>query len=154
MLWFMLLRSLVAGLVLAVIAAAAVEAEDVVVGDLKIVRPYAFPSIGKATSGAGFLVIENGGAATDYLIGVESKAAARTELHRHERSEGVKRMRRLQRIAVPAKGRVALAPGGYHVMLIGLTAPLVAGGKVPIELIFERAGRVPVTLSIHRRGGR
>jgi len=48
---------------------------------------------------------------------------------------------------------VALAPGGYHLMMIELKAPLRAGDKVPITLIFEKAGKVDVTLDVQAIGG-
>ena len=50
--------------------------------------------------------------------------------------------------AVPAKGRLALAPGGGHVMLMGLKSGLKAGGTVPLTLKFERAGEVKLAVPV------
>jgi copper(I)-binding protein len=58
------------------------------------------------------------------------------------------RMRAVAAIDVPAGARVALASGGYHVMLIGLHKPLAAGGSVPLTLTFERAGSVEVMADV------
>ncbi|PKP62731.1 MAG: hypothetical protein CVT86_07040, partial [Alphaproteobacteria bacterium HGW-Alphaproteobacteria-8] len=41
-----------------------------------------------------------------------------------------------------------LAPGGLHVMLMGLTAPLAAGDALPLTLIFEKAGSVTLSAPV------
>jgi hypothetical protein len=51
-------------------------------------------------------------------------------------------------IPVPAGQTVALSPGGFHGMLMGLTAPLVEGEKFPITLTFEKAGALDVSVDI------
>jgi copper(I)-binding protein len=58
------------------------------------------------------------------------------------------RMRAVPAIDVPAGARVALGSGGYHVMLVGLHRPLVAGASVPLTLTFERAGSIEVTADV------
>jgi copper(I)-binding protein len=52
------------------------------------------------------------------------------------------RMRQLQALDLPAGQAVKLAPGGYHLMLMGLKQPLKDGDKVPLTLEFEDAQRV------------
>ena len=52
---------------------------------------------------------------------------------------------------LPAQS-VTLAPGGYHLMLMQLKAPLKKGDKVPVTLAFERAGQVKVTLDVQGVG--
>ena len=44
---------------------------------------------------------------------------------------------------------VTLAPGGLHLMLMGLKAPLVEGETVPVTLTFANAGTVEIGLSVH-----
>jgi copper(I)-binding protein len=41
-----------------------------------------------------------------------------------------------------------MAPGGYHIMLLGLKQPLIQGEQVPLTLTFEHAGPVTVQASI------
>jgi copper(I)-binding protein len=53
-------------------------------------------------------------------------------------------MQEVAQIDVPAGGSVELKPGGYHVMLMKLAAPIAAGDSVPVTLTFERAGEVQV----------
>ena len=51
-------------------------------------------------------------------------------------------------VAVPAKGKAVLAPGGYHLMLIGLKAASKAGDTIPLTLKFARAGQVKIDLAV------
>ena len=48
-------------------------------------------------------------------------------------------MREVARIPLPAGEAVTLEPGGYHVMLLELAAPLTAGQTFPVTLTFEEA---------------
>ena len=108
---------------------------------------------GQGAQGAGYLTIRSTGAA-DRLLGAASAAANRLELHTVQRDGEVMRMRQVDAIAVPAAGTVTLQPGGLHLMMIGLTRPLVAGETVPVTLRFERAGEVEATLAVQAAGAR
>jgi copper(I)-binding protein len=74
------------------------------------------------------------------------------EIHTTFRDGDVMRMRPVAAIEVPAKGAVTLAPGGMHVMLMGLTKPLAIGEAVPLTLTFERAGAVTVQAMVQAAG--
>ncbi len=64
-------------------------------------------------------------------------------------TNGVMQMRQLANgLPIPAGGSVALKPGGYHVMLIGLKKPLKAGDTFPLMLTFEKAGNISITVSV------
>jgi copper(I)-binding protein len=71
------------------------------------------------------------------LVGVASPAAKVVELHEMKMDGGVMKMKAIERLPLPAGQAVALKPGGYHVMLMGLVQPLAAGGSVPVTLTFE-----------------
>ncbi|HNB63985.1 copper chaperone PCu(A)C [Zoogloea sp.] len=71
------------------------------------------------------------------LVGAASPAAAKVELHEMAMEGNVMRMRPVPRLALAPGQTVALKPGGYHVMLIGLKKPLVDGDKVPLTLLLE-----------------
>ncbi len=58
------------------------------------------------------------------------------------------RMVKVDGIDIPAHSDLTLEPGGYHIMLINLHKPLVAGQSLPLTLHFERAGQVDVTVQI------
>ena len=69
--------------------------------------------------------------------------------------DGVMTMRELKGgIEIPAHGSVTLAPGGLHLMFIGLKAPLVAGEKLPVTLTFEKAGTIDTFLHIEPIGAK
>ncbi len=57
-------------------------------------------------------------------------------------------MHPVDRVDVPAGATVALEPGGYHLMIEGLTAPLRAGDRLELDLVFQRAGRIVVEADI------
>lgn len=57
-------------------------------------------------------------------------------------------MRPVERIVVPAKGSVALAPGGYHIMLTDLVEPLTVGSTLKLTLSFEHSGDKVVTADV------
>lgn len=79
------------------------------------------------------------------LVAATSPAADVIELHTHSKEDGMMVMRRIDRIALPAGSAVVLEPGGLHLMLIDLTAPLDVGTKVPLELEFDDGRRIAVT---------
>ncbi len=112
-------------------------------------EPYARATPPAARTGAVYLTLR-GGAEADRLIGVESPRAERAEIHATLKSpEGVMRMTGLaEGLPLPAGGTAVLAPGGTHLMLIGLKAPLKAGGKAPLTLIFESGARLEVEAPI------
>ena len=86
---------------------------------------------------AAFMTLRNPGEQDVVLVEASSPAADVMELHNHEDVNGVMQMRQVAQITVPAGGSVELAPGGLHLMLIGLTAPLEEGEPVEIEFGFE-----------------
>lgn len=78
--------------------------------------------------------------ADDWLVGVSSPIAGRAEVHEMQMDGNVMRMREVEGgLALPAGKVVALAPGGYHIMLMDLKQPLVAGQVIPMQLRFRTA---------------
>ena len=63
-------------------------------------------------------------------------------------SEGMLMMMQVASVTIPAEGSVTLEPGGFHVMLSGLTAPLKAGQKFDLNLGFLNAGVIKVTATV------
>lgn len=135
--------------VLLSLAGAAADAQDYRSGALVINRPWARATVTVQKVGAGYLTIRNEGAEADRLTGARATVAPTVELHTHEiDAEGVARMRQLEAIDLPAGASVELAPGGLHLMLIGLSGPLQEGQTFPLTLVFERAGEVVVEVAV------
>lgn len=104
--------------------------------------------------GGAFMILKNSGAAADRLVSVSTPVAGKVEIHQTTREGDVTRMRPVAGIEVPAGGTVTLAPGGLHVMMMGLTRPLAVGERVPLTLTFERAGAVQVEAQVQAAGAR
>ena len=82
-------------------------------------------TVGSMSSSAAYVSIMNHGKMADRLLDATSNLARKTELHLMEMDNGVMKMRPVEDgIDIPAGKTIHLAPGGYHVMLIGLNAPL------------------------------
>ena len=71
------------------------------------------------------------------LVGASSPVAGVTEVHEMKMEGDVMKMRAVPAIDLPAGKAVELKPGGYHVMLMDLKAPVKDGEKTPITLVVE-----------------
>lgn len=122
-------------------------------GSLAIQHPWSRETAAGQAVGGGFLTIANPGAAEDRLLSGTSPVAAEVQLHTMTMDGGVMRMRQVKGgIAVPAKGRLELKPGGYHIMFIGLKQQLRQGERFPVTLRFKRAGTVTVQFAVQPVG--
>lgn len=136
---------------IAIAIAAPVAAHDFKAGGLTLKHPWTRATAGKV--GAGFVEIVNTGKAADQLLSASSSAADKVEIHTMSMDGGIMRMRPLPNgVAVPAGATTRLQPGGNHLMLIGLKAPLTEGKMVPLTLNFAKAGPVKVMLKVEAAG--
>ena len=118
-------------------------------GTITVVDPYARFMPG-AKAGAAFMVIENTGAEDDRLIDARSDISMKTELHTHKAGDGgmMQMVHVPEGFVIPAGGTHALARGGDHVMFMGLKSMPQQGDKVPVTLVFEKAGEVVVEVPV------
>ena len=129
------------------------SAQQVKAGDLVLDHAWVRATPGGAKVGGGYLTIENKGATPDKLIGGSSPAAGKVEVHETATNDGVTTMRPVKDgLSIPPGKSVALAPGGYHIMMMELKGPLKKGDKVPMTLTFEKAGEVKVTFDVQGLG--
>ena len=137
-----------AGLLLAAGVASGHEAK---VGTIEIEHAWARPA--KSGNGAAYMTLSNEGKAPDRLVAVSAPDVARSaELHESSTdAQGVMRMRPVEGgVEVPPGGEARLAPGGYHVMLVGLKHPLAEGKNFPLVLTFAKAGKVTVDVAVEK----
>jgi periplasmic copper chaperone A len=128
-------------------------AGDYKLGALEIGHPWSRATPPSAPTAGGFLTITNTGTAPDRLVAARTPAADQAQVHQMKMEGDVMRMRELEQgLDVPAGATVTLAPGGYHLMLIGLKAPLKTGTRVPVTLVFEKAGSIDVELDVQAMG--
>lgn len=137
----------------ATILALPVAAHDYTAGDVSIDHPWT-RAAGANGNGAAFMRLRNTGGQADRLLSATSPIARVVELHTMMRDGDVMRMRPVQDIPVLPGGTVALQPGGFHIMMIGLTSPMAQGSRVPLTLRFERGGEVQVELAVEAAGAR
>ncbi len=129
--------------------ATAAMAQEYKAGALTIDHPWARPSIGDSTNSAAYMKITNAGDAPDKLMAVKSDAAGNVMLHESRMENGVMKMVHLPSgIEIPAHGSAELKPLGKHVMLIGLKQPLKDGETLPLMLVFEKQGEVPIKAKV------
>ncbi len=122
---------------------------DYTPGAIDIGHPVARATTPAARTGAAYLTLTNNGTEEVRLSALSGAIAERIEIHETTVVDGVARMRpHAEGLAVPPGATVTLAPGGMHIMLVGLTAPLVEGDRVPIVLSFDQAGEIEVELAV------
>lgn len=123
--------------------------DQISVGDLRIMHPWARASAGHGNAGAVFMTIANTGGTDDRLVAASTANAKKTEVHETTMVDGVMKMRMLMGgLAIPAGGKVVLKPMGLHVMLMGVTEKLVEGETLMLTLTFEKAGSVELSVPI------
>lgn len=135
-------------LLLAATSASAQTAPTIAVSDPWARRAPAAHGQGQSANGAVYMTIANRGAEADAVVSAASDAAGLVELHEVKNEGGVMAMRPLPRLPLPAGGTLELKPGGYHVMLLGLTRPLHAGDTVKVTLTFEKAAPLTIEAAV------
>lgn len=111
---------------------------------------YAFETSAGMKVGAAFGALPTV-TADDELLSVTSPISPRIEIHEMKEVDGIMRMRKVDAIPVLANKKNMLAPTGYHLMLMGLSAPLVKGTDFPLTLKFKNAGEKIVTIPVLSR---
>ena len=128
-------------------------ARDYKIGALQIGQPWTRATPPTAPAGGGFLTVTNTGTTPDRLVSAKSPAAGSVQVHEMKMDGNVMRMREVDGgLAIAPGATVTLAPGGLHIMLMGLKAPLRQGEKVPLTLVFEKAGSIDVELDVMALG--
>jgi len=86
----------------------------------------------------GFMTLQSTEGVTITGVSVDAGVGA-AELHEMAMEGDVMKMRAIDQLAVPAGKPVVLKPGGHHLMLVGLKAPLVKGSKVHVTFSYKDA---------------
>jgi periplasmic copper chaperone A len=146
----MTLKKLIGAAALA-LATFAAHAHEFRAGAITIGHPYARATAAGQPTGGGFMKLINGGG-NDKLLSVSADVSKSVELHEMKMEGDVMKMRQVEGIELLAGKTVELKPGGYHVMFIGLKAPLKVGDSFPVKLKFEKAGEVTVDVKVEAPG--
>ena len=121
-----------AALLFALLFAAPAWAANVVVSGA-----FARASTPGAETGAVYFSLQSD--TDDALTGVSTNVAQSAMLHQTTMQGMVMSMDMMDRIDLPAGQKITLAPGGMHIMLQGLTQPLIKGHTIGLHLIFAHA---------------
>jgi periplasmic copper chaperone A len=140
------LRSFLASLALA-LAGMAASAHQFTLGEITIGHPYSRTTAPGQSTGGAYLRLENRGPA-DKLVSAGTPVAQGIEMHEMRMAGEMMQMREVGAIELPSNKPVVLQPGGLHLMLVGLKAPLKKGDRFPLTLKFEKAGEVTVEVVV------
>jgi len=99
---------------------------------------------------ATFLTLKNGSDKEIALIKAVSDVAKNVELHEHVHDNGMMKMRQVPKISVPANGETVLKPGGYHIMLIGLTRKIKSGDIIDLSLEFDDGSKQAIKAEVKK----
>lgn len=117
-------------------------------GPLTVSHAWARATPPGSTVGAVYLMLDNSGGPADRLLAASSPAADMVQVHVTEHEGNMMTMRRVDPLDIAAGATLTFAPGGMHVMLMGLKAPLVAGHPLTLTLHFEHRGDVEVDAQV------
>lgn len=134
-----------------VLTSAGSQAQQFKAGTITVDHPYARSTAAGQQVGGGYLKLINVGGA-DRLVSASASVAKTVELHEMKMDGDVMKMRPVDGIALPPGKTVELQPGGFHIMFIGLKAPLKVGDSFPLKLKFEKAGEVTVDVKVEAAG--
>lgn len=118
--------------------------------ELRIEQPWAAPTPAGVDVSAGYLIINNPTASDDRLLNATSERAERIEVHEMTMDGAVMQMRAVEGLPIPSGQTVTLAPGGMHLMFYGVSEPFSEGESIPVQLSFENAGQIDVSLPVRR----
>jgi|APFre7841882724_1041349.scaffolds.fasta_scaffold105870_1 copper(I)-binding protein len=143
-------RSLPAALLGGLFALVSLTAQAQGPAVVEIADPYARAVPPGQPNSAVFMTLTNRSTETRALVAATSPAAEVSELHTHVHEDGMMRMRRVERIEVPAGASVNLQPGGLHLMLIGLKGDLEPGDQVDLTLSFDDGTQAQVLAPVRK----
>ena len=110
-------------------------------GDISVSDPYALAVPSGQPNSAVFMTLVNNSKENRALVAAETPSARVVELHTHVHEDGMMKMRKIDKIDIPAGQTVTLKPSGLHVMLIGLKEKLEPGKEAHMNLIFDQGGK-------------
>lgn len=115
---------------------------------LHVAHGWARASLGQNPNSAAYVTIHNKAETGDRLLGVSCADAPRCAVHNHVTISDVTRMEAVESLDIAPGAHIEFKPGGYHIMMFDLRAPLAAGGETRITFSFEKAADMTVTVPV------
>ncbi len=119
-------------------------------GRVFAIEPYVRAMAPGQSSSAAFMTLRNASNTDHAVVSAESPAAGIVELHTHTMEDGMMRMRKVERIDIPARSMTVLKPGGLHVMLMRVEGTLRHGDKVSVTLVFEDGSKKEIEAPVRK----
>ncbi len=104
-------------------------------GQVRVDDPWVRATVPEQTSTGAFMLLT--AQSDSKLVSAASPFAEHVELHKMTMENDIMKMRQIPELALAAAKPVALKPGGYHIMLLGLKKQIKATDTVPVTLTFE-----------------
>ncbi len=105
--------------------------------DVMAHNPYARAMAPGAVTSAVFGNIVNQGDTDRFIVSATSSAAGKIELHDVIMDGDMMKMRQIPELKIPAKGKLELKPGSFHIMLFNLPKPLQEGEEIDVQVTFK-----------------
>lgn len=101
-----------------------------------------------ATMGVVYFTVTSPTADTLTGVKVDPSVAAMAQMHETVMDNGAMKMQEVASVDLPAGTAVEFKPGGYHIMLMQLAAPLKVGSSITLTLELAKAGSVTVSVPV------
>jgi copper(I)-binding protein len=138
-------RSFAVAALVAVVATACGGASS---GNVAVDDPWARTSAMMQSAGAVYMELSADEADALVAASVDPSIAPTVEIHETSGDGDMMSMSPVDSIELPAGGTVTLEPGGYHIMVLGLVAPLEDGQTFDLTLEFENGGTQTVEVEV------
>jgi copper(I)-binding protein len=126
---------------------AAAQTPTVTVHDAWVREPMG----GRNMTGA-FAVVENTSATAKAIVAASSDISDKVELHEMKNENGMMRMSPVKKMEVPAKGKLELKPGSFHVMLFEVKKKISDGEKISLTFTFDDGSKVTTEAQVRKAG--
>ncbi len=130
-----------------VLTAAFAAAQTVTVHDAWVREPMG----GRNVTGA-FAVVENTGTTPKSIVAASSDISDKVELHEMKNEGGKMSMSPVKKMDVPAKGKLELKPGSFHVMLFDVKKKIADGEKISLTFTFDDGSKVTTEAQVRKAG--
>ena len=113
-----------------------------------VTKQWARTSPMDSMMGAAYFTVTSPTADTLTGVKVDPSVAAMAQMHETVMDNGAMKMQEVTSVELPAGTAVEFKPGGYHVMLMQLAAPLKVGSTITLTLELKKAGAITVSVPI------
>ncbi|CAK0740686.1 periplasmic copper chaperone A [Gammaproteobacteria bacterium] len=121
--------------------------------EVTVMSPWVREAPPTAEISAAYMMLHNDGDTDQVLLEVTTPSFNRVEIHQTTMHDDMASMETEDSLLIPAQDGVALVPGGYHLMLIGVKKPLKVGDTVDLSLHFQGGETIEVHAPVHKDTG-